>query len=311
MFESQYNYVPNPYPPRDMSPACPGPYPYPGPPPGPHPGPWPGPIPPAPIQIDPSLSIPGAAADAYVTGKLLASKLGIDKLIGSIQLVNDKLEILGIDAAANGQVPSKGEDGSIEWVDAARESEVNSIREDLQNQLTQLKSELTTAQSNIAELFTVNAQQNTSIADLTELVNALQSLIEGDSENPGLQQRVEALETNLATKLDTEVFNEVINGPDGVIRRLGELETCCDDVHQILDDLLQNRLPELEVKVDRAQDIADEANAKADIIHNQLVQALGDPAEYPEYYENPVYVTLNELKNMDIDGGDIDEEVGP
>ena len=87
MFESNYNYVPNPYPPAPA--PAPGPnhwYP-------PQPMPGPGPMPP--IYIDPSLSIPGAAADASVVGKLIASKVDLSSLSGNIQLIDGKIEILG------------------------------------------------------------------------------------------------------------------------------------------------------------------------------------------------------------------------
>lgn len=269
MFESNYNYVPNPYPPAPQ-PVPPPPYPY--------PMPGPGPIAPPPIFIDPSLTIPGAAADAAVVGKLLAAKLDLEKLAGSIKLINDKLEIDGFVDAESGQVPSKGEDGSVTWINAATESEVNSIREDLQNQLTQLGSELTTAKSNIEELFTVNAQQNTTIAALNEVVNSLRDLIEGDDEHPGLPDRIEALETGLETKLDTATFNEVINGENGLLNRVDELEQCCDDVQELLQNF------------------------------NNI---LGDP----QNYEHPIYQTLADFEThlqalqRDFDGGDIDDEV--
>lgn len=272
MFESNYNYVPNPYPPAPHPGPQPGYHPY------PQPMPGPGPVVPPPIYIDPTLSIPGAAADAAVTGKLLAAKLSIDKLTGTIKLINDKLEIDGFVDAESGQVPSKGEDGSIEWIDAARESDVISIKEDLQSQLTQLTSELNTAKSNIDELFTVNAQQNTSIANLTELVNNLSDFIMGDDEHPGLQERVETLESEMETKLDAATFNEVINGEDGLISRVTELEGCCEEVQQLLQNILN---------------------------------ALGGP----ENYDQPIYQTLADFEThlqalqRNFDGGDIDDEI--
>lgn len=327
MFESQYNYVPNPYPPRDMQPVYPGPGIPPGPAPGPYPyppGPYPGPMP-APVQIDASLSIPGAAADAYTTGQLLAAKLGLEKLIGSIQLIDDKLEILGIDTAANGQVPSKGEDGSIEWVDAARESEVTSIKENLQGQINSLSASLDRHTAQIAELFDAHADQDTQIALIREAVDNLSLLINGQDGEPGLLQRVEALEettsqlTNaLSTKLDTSVFEETVNGLD---ERIRYLESCCQDVQSAIEDLddLRGRVSSLEDAVEDLSGLEDKLDLKADkadveamqSIQQQMVNVLGNPEYYPEYYDQPIFMTLNELRDMNIDGGDIDEEVEP
>lgn len=275
MFESNYNYVPNPYPPA----------PQPGPQPGYYPPPGPGPIAPPPIFIDPSLRIPGAAADAAVVGKLLASKLSLDKLEGSIKLINDKLELVGIVDAESGQVPSKGENGSLEWIDAARTSDVISIKDDLQNQINSITSDLATATSHINELFDENSDRKTEIADLNEAVDQLKELINGKDGQPGLSGRVDALETGvqnltdqLSEKLDAAEFNNflatVINGEDGLISRLTTLEGCCEEVKTAL---------------------------------NNYDTILGGP----ENYDQPIYMTLNELKNMDIDGGDLDEEVEP
>lgn len=274
MFESNYTYVPNPYPPAPQ--------------PGPHPGgcyPPPGPITPPPILIDPSLTIPNAAADAAVVGKLLASKLSLDKLEGNIKLINDKLELVGIVDAESGQVPSKGQDGSLEWINVASESDVISIKDDLQNQINSITSDLGTVTSHINELFDENSNRKTEIADLNEAVDQLKELINGKDEQPGLSGRVDALETGLqnltdqlSEKLDAVEFNNfldtVINGEDGLVHRLTTLEGCCEEVQSAL---------------------------------NNYDTILGGP----ENYDQPVYMTLNELKNMDIDGGDLDEEVEP
>ena len=300
MFESNYNYVPNPYPPAPPAPQPVYPYPH-------H---QPVPIAP-PVYIDQTLSIPGTAADSAVVGKLLASKLGLEKLIGSIQLIGDKLEILGIDTAADGQVPSKGEDGSIEWIDAARESEVNSIRDDLQSQLNSLLAIIDRHTAQILELFDAHADQDTQIALLKEALDNLKLLINGQDDEPGLLQRVETLEETtsqltdtLSTKLDTSVFDEVINGDDGLVKRIGHLESCCQDVQSAIEDLSG-----LEDKLDLKADKADVEAMQG--IQQQMVNVLGNPEYYPEYYDQPVYMTLNELRNMDIDGGDLDEEVEP
>ena len=273
MFESNYNYVPNPYPPAPQ--------------PGPHPGyyPPPGPVAPPPILIDPSLTIPRAAADAAVVGKLLAAKVGLDTLIGNIKIIDGKLELAGIVDAESGQVPSKGEDGSIEWINAASESDVISVRDNLQNQINSIQSDLTTASSNIEELFDENADRKTEISTLENELEQLTNLINGKDGQPGLSQRIDNLETSveeltgqMESKLDTVEFNNfldtVINGEDGLVHRLTELEGCCEDVQGVL---------------------------------NKYDTILGGP----ENYDQPVYMTLNELKNMDIDGGDLDEEVEP
>lgn len=290
MFESNYNYVPNPYPPAPQ----PGPMPMPGPAPGyqPYPQPMPGPMPPAPVYIDNTLSIPGAAADAAVTGALLASKLSLDKLQGTIKLIDDKLELDGIVDAEIGQVPSKGEDGTLTWFTAAKESDVISIRDAIQAQINSINSELDTAEARLDELFNVNARQDTAIADIRNLVNELNSVLNGTEEEPGvfdrvdtLEEQVEELTETLSQKLDASDFNDflntVVNGEDGLVARLTTLEGCCEDVHVNLEGL---------------QDQIDSIN-----------NILGGP----ENYDQPVYMTLNELKNMDIDGGDLDEEVEP
>lgn len=284
MFESNYNYVPNPYPPAPQPGPAPGYHPY--------PQPMPGPMPPAPIFIDPSLSIPGAAADAAVTGRLLAAKLSLDKLTGTIKLINDKLELDGIVDAELGQVPSKGEDGTLTWFTAAKESDVISIRDNLQSQINTINSALDTAEARLDELFNVNARQDTAIADIRNLVNELDNVINGEDGQPGLSQRIDTLEStveeltqNLESKLDAADFenflNTVINGNDGIIARLATLEGCCEDVH--------GELADLQSQVNNYSDI------------------LGDPINY----DQPIYMTLNELKNMDIDGGDLDEEDEP
>ena len=267
MFESNYNYVPNPYPPA----PAPGQW---GP---PHP-PMPGPMPP--IFIDPSLSIPGAAADASVVGKLIASKVDLSSLSGNVQLINGKIELLGMAEAQDGQVPSKGPDGSLVWISVPTNEDIDTI----QNQITSINSEITEINSDISQLFETNSAQTEAIADLTQKVNTNNSKVEA------IENQLSVIESTLDElaegKLDTETFNnfleqynELMNDPDeGLLKRLQDLEeevdelkNCCEAVHQVLGD-----------------------------VHN---------------YEQPLYQTLQDFEthaqaiNRDFDGGDLDDEI--
>ena len=280
MFESNYNYVPNPYPPA----PAPGPAPMPGPwyPPQPQPMPGPGPMPP--VYIDPSLSIPGAAADASVTGKLIASKVDLSSLSGNIQLIDEKIELLGLAEAQVGQVPSKGEDGSLTWITTPTNEDITN----LQSQITAINSEITEINSDINQLFETNSQQTEAISDLTLLVNNNNAKVE-EIENT-LNELVTTVEGLADDKLDAETFNnfleqynELMNDEDtGILKRLqdleaglSELQSCCDEVHTVLDQVLGD-------------------------VHN---------------YEQPIYEILQDFEThaqaiaRDIDGGDLDDEV--
>lgn len=267
MFESNYNYVPNPYPPA----PAPGPW-------CPPPPPMPGPMPP--IYIDPSLSIPGAAADASVVGKLIASKVDLSSLSGNIQLIDGKIEILGMAEAQVGQVLSKGEDGSATWISVPTSEDIETI----QSQINEINSDITEINSDISQLFETNSAQTEAIADLTQKVNTNNSKVEA------IENQLSVIENTLeelaSDKLDTETFNnfleqynELMNDPDeGLLKRLQDLEeevdelkNCCAAVQQVLGD-----------------------------VHN---------------YEQPLYQTLQDFEthaqaiNRDFDGGDLDDEI--
>lgn len=290
MFESNYNYVPNPYPPA----PAPGPGPMPpGPmPPGPTPGPWypphphphPGPGPMPPIYIDPTLSVPGAAAEASVTGQLIASKVDLSSLSGNIQLIDDKLELLGLAEAQVGQVPSKGEDGSLVWIPVPSVEDI----ENLQSQITSINSEITEINSDINQLFETNSQQTEAISNLTLLVNNNNARV--DAIENQFNDIVHSIEELANDKLDAETFNnfleqynELMNDPDeGILARLvnleaglAELQNCCHEVQDILDHVIGD-------------------------VHN---------------YEQPIYEILQDFEthaqaiSRDIDGGDLDDEI--
>lgn len=290
MFESNYNYVPNPYPPAPGPSPQPGqgwipPHPGPGPvppvppfPPGPPVPPGPGPV--TPIYVDNTLSIPGAAADAYVTGKLLASKIDLSALEGNIKLIDGKLELDGFNEAAPGTAPVKSNDGKLEWIDIATQEDV----EALQNQITEINSSIREINSDIQQLFATNSEQNEKISDLQRLVeNNNQRVDEIDAELESLTQTVDNI---LETKLDKEVFQAF-------------LTTYSEKIESI-----EHRLDLLEAGLEELQNCCEE-------VHQTLQQVLGGP----ENYEQPIYQTLADFEThlqaiqRNFDGGDIDEEV--
>lgn len=276
MFESNYNYVPNPYPPA----PAPGPGPNPWIPPHPPipPGPGPGPMPP--IYVDPTLKIPGAAADASVTGKLISSKVDLEAFTGNIQIINGKIELLGMAEAQVGQVPSKGSDGNIAWITPPTTEDI----ERLNSQISTINSALTEVNSDIDQLFETNSAQTEAIADLRQMVLTNNAKVEAvESAMTELANTVDGL---IDSKLDTETFtnfleqyDQLMNDPDeGLLKRLAtleadvdELKNCCTAVQQVLGD-----------------------------VHN---------------YEEPIYQTLQDFEthaqamNRDIDGGDLDDIV--
>lgn len=224
MFESNYNYVPNPYPPAPGPGPGPAPYyPYP-----PHPHPQPGPgIPP--VFVDQTLTIPGAAADAAVTGKLIGSKLNIDALSGNIRLVDGKVELAGLPDAEVGQVPVKDKDGGISWMSPASVSDI----EDLQTQVNSINSSITNINADIDQLYADDARQDTKIAALEELINNTASQ---------LDSQIEAINNELATKLSQETFqdfiendfNDLLDQVSALQEGVDNLESCCQDVMGIL-----------------------------------------------------------------------------
>ena len=68
------------------------------------------------VIVDPTLTIYGRAADAYVTGNVLRTKLDGDAAMSnSISLIDGKLQMSGFCHAEQGTVPHKGDD-RVDWI---------------------------------------------------------------------------------------------------------------------------------------------------------------------------------------------------
>lgn len=297
MFESNYNYVPNPYPPAPAQDNVPGqgwipPKPYPVPPQPPHP-PYPPmppvpPMPPAPVFVDKTLSIPGAAADAAVTGKLIGSKVDLESLSGNIQIINGKVDLLGLADAENGAVPSKAEDGSLVWIPVPSVEQIESIESSIDG----INTSIRLIDADIVALREANARQSLDIADLSakvdlnnDRVTAVETLISD------LSDRVE---TVAESKLDKEVFNAFLEEYNNLIN---DAETG-----------LLKRISDLEDGVEELQRCCGE-------VKDALTFVLGDLQNLDKNYEQPIYQTLQDFEthaqamNRDFDGGDLDELV--
>ena len=273
MFESNYNYVPNPYPPAPAPAPAPGQW-YP-----PHPQPMPGPGPMPPVYIDPSLSIPGAAADASVVGTLIASKVDLSSLSGNIQLIDGKIELLGMAEAQVGQVLSKGEDGSATWISVPTSEDIETI----QSQINEINSDITEINSDISQLFETNSAQTEAIADLTQKVTTNNSRVDQiENQLTTIQHDIEEL---AESKLDTETFNNFLEQYSNLVEHVEEL---------------QADLGALEAAVAELQSCC-----------RAVQTVLGDVNNY----EQPLYQTLQDFEthaqaiNRDFDGGDLDDEI--
>ena len=286
MFESNYNYVPNPYPPAPAQQPVPGqgwlppqPYPVPPQPYPPQPQPQPQPVPPVPhhtVLVDKTLSIPGAAADAAVTGSLIASKLDVEALSGNIQLVDGKVELIGMGDAEVGQVPTKAEDGSILWKTLPSVEEIQEINA----QIDTINDSIVGANALIDQLFELHTNQANDILALTELVNGNNEKVdELDALVQELSSHISSVEES---KLDKEEFNDFL-----------------ENYNELVSDI-QNRLGNLEEAVEELQNCC-----------QSLKEILGDVNNYAQ----PIYQTLQDFEThaqalaRDFDGGDLDDEV--
>lgn len=281
MFESNYNYVPNPYPPAPgPAPVPPAPqqgyYPYP-----PHP-PVPGPVVP-PVIIDHTLSIPGAAADAAVTGKLISAKVDLSSLVGNIQLIDGKLELVGLAEASTGQVPSKNEDGTLLWIPVATPNDISN----LQSQIDSVNGSIETINSQIETISADVLNNSTILNSLVNEENGRVVLLESKVEE--LENTIGDISSQFETKLDKETFNRFLNETfaqvaqdvEGLKTAVEELQNCCGQVQNVLNFVLGDG-------------------------------ALTNPEMY---YTQPLYQTLQDFEthtqsvNRDFDGGDLDDDV--
>ena len=208
MFETNYNYIPGPYPPP--------PHPYPPAPPC-HPG--------TPIYIDPSLSISGAAADAKITGDVLASKVDKESLSGlSVNLIDNKIELAQYLNAEDGQVPSKISTG-LKWITPATSDDIDTLNEsitDINEQISSINGSISTLERTVPELVTNVDTLNTLVATLSTNIDSLNETKLDKSEFQDF--------------LDSQI-SEITNNISDIQDRLTTLESCCQDVEHILGDV--------------------------------------------------------------------------
>lgn len=297
MFETNYNYVPGPYPP------------------GPYPGPYPPPVPPGPpcppgpggVYVDPSLTISGAAADAKVTGDLLASKVDLESLAGlSVNLIDNKIELAQYLDAEDGQVPSKTSTG-LTWIEVAKQDDIDLIN----SKINDINSNLSEMASSMEDLVDKVSTNTTAIEQLTASVSEIVSQVDE------INSEISTINEELTKKVDQTTFSEFQENVNSALsdldQRVTNLESCCSELAE-----LKERVSALETKYDQDIENLEDELARQDrridsdeerilALENQMTQI--DP-EKIEKALSDVEEALDSISQYDQRLDDLQYDVG-